>query len=127
LADYEHDADFSHTTPYIRQIIDHALANPLPQHLALNVNFPKKSESPIKGVKTCRQALARWQEEFDQRKDPRGRSYFWLTGSFVNLDAGTDTDEWALANNYVSIVPCTFDLTAYHAMTTISRQFDGIF
>jgi len=126
LGDFEHQADFSHTTPYIRQIIDHALANELPRHLALNVNFPKKSEIPIKGVKTCRQALARWQEEFDQRKDPRGRSYFWLTGSFLNLDAGTDTDEWALENNYVSIVPCTFDLTAYHALSTISKQFDGI-
>ncbi len=121
LCDYDHNADFSHTKAYIKNIVLQALSNGIPEGITLNVNFPPAAAGQIKGVKICRQARARWQEEFDQRKDPRGRQYFWLIGSFVNMEPEgvTDTDEWALQNGYVSIVPCTFDLTAYKAMQTI--------
>jgi 5'-nucleotidase len=69
----------------------------------------------------CRQARANWEEEFDARKDPRGRNYYWLTGKFVNYDNGQDTDEWALANNYISMVPVTIDFTAHHAIQSLNQ------
>ena len=59
-------------------------------------------------------------EEFDHRQDPHGRDYYWLTGKFTNMDKGEDTDEWALANNYVSLVPVQFDLTAHHAIQPLN-------
>ena len=74
----------------------------------------------LKGIKICRQAKANWQEEFDKRKTPQGKDYYWLTGKFVNLDDGEDTDEWALENGYVSVVPVQFDLTAYHAIQQLN-------
>ena len=49
-----------------------------------------------------------------------GKEYYWLSGEFVNLDKGQDTDEWALKNNYVSVVPVQFDLTAHHAIQTLN-------
>ncbi|MDX5420292.1 MAG: 5'/3'-nucleotidase SurE [Hymenobacteraceae bacterium] len=121
LCDYGHEADFSHTEEFVGVIIRQALQNGIPENTALNVNLPKKSNEPIKGIKVCRQAHAKWQEEFDERLDPRNRRYFWMTGSFVNFDKGEDTDEWALVNNYVSIVPCQYDMTAYHAMSTLNE------
>ncbi len=121
LCDYGHDADFSHTKPLITQIISQALEHRIPENTALNVNFPKKSNEAIKGIKVCRQAHAKWQEEFDERLDPRNRKYYWMTGSFVNFDKGEDTDEWAIANNYVSVVPCQFDMTAYHAIALLNE------
>ncbi len=119
VCDYGHQADFSHTKEVIQKIVRNTLANPLPKGITLNVNIPKKSEIPLKGIKICRQTKGRWAEEFDERIDPHNRPYFWLTGKFVNDDLqvngepNTDTDEWALKNNYVSIVPCSHDLTAY--------------
>ena len=86
----------------------------LPKGVVLNVNIPNLDKKDIKGVKVCRQAKANWVEEFDKRKNPQGRDYYWLTGKFVNLDKGEDTDEWALAEGYVSVVPVQFDLTAHH-------------
>jgi 5'-nucleotidase len=86
----------------------------------LNVNLPKLSDAPIKGIKVCRQARARWKEEFDKRTNPMGRDYYWLTGKFVNMDDGEDTDEWALANNYVSVVPVDIDLTAHHSLEQLN-------
>jgi len=85
------------------------------------VNIPKVSKEELKGIKICRQAKAKWVEEFDEREDPYGRKYFWLTGKFVNMDNGQDTDEWALQNGYASVVPVQFDLTAHHAISTLNN------
>jgi 5'-nucleotidase len=88
----------------------------MPEKTLLNVNIPNKEAKNIKGIKICRQAIAKWEEEFDERTDPRNRKYYWLTGKFQLYDEGEDTDEWALANDYVSVVPVQYDLTAHHAL-----------
>ncbi|MDF7811341.1 5'/3'-nucleotidase SurE [Hymenobacter sp. YC55] len=123
LCEYGHDADFSHTGEWIEMIARQALENGIPPGTALNVNIPANSATPIAGVRLCRQANAKWQEEFDLRHDPHKRPYFWLIGEFINLDHGTDTDEWALANNYISIVPCQYDLTANYALKLMNTNW----
>lgn len=115
LLDYSWNANFEHLDDYIKKIVQQVLDRGLPKDTVLNVNFPKKEE-PFKGIKICRQARGNWIETFDKRTNPMGKEYYWLAGKFVNLDAGKDTDEWALANNYISVVPTHFDLTAYKAM-----------
>ena len=121
LLDYSWNADFSHSKDLIRKITLNALNNGIPKGVVLNVNIPAVKKSDIKGVKICRQAKAYWVEEFDKRKNPLGQEYYWLTGKFVNKDQGEDTDEWALKNNYISIVPVEFDLTAHHAIQGINE------
>lgn len=114
LLDYSIDADFTAARKYARMIVEELLKNPgHDKHLVLNVNFPAVSPELIKGVKICRQAYAKYEEDFLERNDPHGRRYFWLTGEFVNMDKGKDTDVWALDNNYVSVVPVQFDMTNY--------------
>lgn len=120
LLDYSWDANFEPIKTYIKQIALEVLKKGVPEGVILNVNFPKLSQEEIKGVKICRQAKAMWQEEFDKRTNPQGKEYYWLTGKFVNLDKGTDTDEWALENGYISIVPVQFDLTAHHAIQQLN-------
>lgn len=123
LCDFSHKADFSHTHEVIRKITTQVLTKGLPKGVALNVNIPPKRNEPLKGVRVCRQANAKWVEDFDHRKDPNGRSYFWMTGNFVNFDKGEDNDEWAIANNYVSVVPCQFDLTAHQAIPVLNEEW----
>ncbi len=120
LLDYNWEADFESTKSFVKTITENVLENGLPNGVVLNVNFPKLKADEIKGVKVCRQARAHWVEEFDKRTNPQGRSYYWLTGQFVNEDHGEDTDEWALANGYVSVVPVQFDLTAHHAIQQLN-------
>jgi 5'-nucleotidase len=124
LCDYTHDADISHTREYIRKITLQVLEKGLPKGVALNVNFPAKRHEPLKGIRVCRQANAKWVEEFDQRFDPNGRRYFWMAGNFVNFDKGEDNDEWAIANNYVSVVPCMFDLTAHQTIPVLNEDWE---
>lgn len=124
LCDYSATADFSHTKEYIKKIALQVLNNGLPKGVALNVNFPPKRNERIKGIKVCRQARAKWQEEFDERFDPHGRRYFWMVGNFVNFDKGEDNDEWAIMNNFISVVPCQFDMTAYHGLTYLNEEWE---
>ncbi len=124
LCDYASDADFSHTLEHVEQIARQALEKGVPKGVALNVNFPPRQNEKIKGMKVCRQANAKWEEEFDQRFDPNGRRYFWMAGNFVNFDKGEDNDEWAIANNYISIVPVKYDLTANHAIVRLNEEWD---
>ncbi|MES2620523.1 MAG: 5'/3'-nucleotidase SurE [Bacteroidota bacterium] len=124
LLDYAHDADFSTSKFYARFIAESILKYGIPKHSLLNVNIPKLGLDKVKGMKICRQAHAKWEEEYLERKDPMGRPYYWLTGKFVNYDQGQDTDEWALANDYVSVVPVQHDLTAHHVIPVINETWD---
>jgi len=116
LLDYNWEADFEPTKEYVKKITKAALQNGLPKNVVLNVNIPKLKKEEIKGIKVCRQAKAQWKEKFDKRTNPQGRDYYWLTGEFVVEDLGEDTDEWALKNGYVSVVPVQFDMTAHYAI-----------
>jgi 5'-nucleotidase len=120
LLDFNWNADFSQVKSFVKQITIEALTNGIPKDVVLNVNFPKLKENEIKGIKICRQAKANWVEKFDKRTNPMGREYYWLTGTFVNEDKGEDTDEWALNEGYVSIVPTQFDLTAHHSIQQLN-------
>lgn len=125
LMDYSIDADFTASQYFTKEIALQTLKYGMTKDTCLNVNIPKLKLSEIKGMKVCRQARANWVEEFDERKDPSGNPYFWLTGKFINYDAGkTDTDVWAIENNYVSVVPVQFDLTAYNAITHAEKLFN---
>ena len=113
LLDYSVEADFSAARKYVRIIVEQVLDHPVDKHLILNVNFPAVPDNLIKGIKVCRQAYAKYEEDFIERNDPNSKKYYWLTGKFVNFDKGRDTDVWALEHNYVSVVPVQFDMTNY--------------
>lgn len=114
LCDHSPTTDFSNFLPFVKSIIARVLNNTLPEGICLNVNAPL---GEIKGVKVCSQAKGLWIEEFDARKNPHGQAYYWMTGKFVNLEPeNTNTDEWALNNGYVSIVPTICDLTHYKSI-----------
>jgi 5'-nucleotidase len=122
LLDFSFDADFEPCKPFIKQICEFMLRNALKAKL-LNVNIPKLPLAEIKGIKGCRQAEARWVEDFLENRDPFGRPYYWLTGKFVNMEeAATDTDVWALDNGYVSVVPSMHDLTDYKGLAELKTM-----
>lgn len=121
LLDLDWNAHFEHTKSYVKKIALMVLEHGLPKGVVLNVNIPKYGEKDIAGIKVCRQADATWVEKFDKRKTPFGKEYFWLAGEFVNRDNGEDTDEWALAQGYISVVPVQFDLTAHTAIDRLKE------
>ncbi len=116
LLDHSADADFDAAMQVAKLIAGNALEKGIPEGVCLNVNIPKGLYSTMNGIRICRQAKAFWEDDFDVRKDPSGKEYYWLTGEFRHTDDGEGTDELALQNNFVSVVPVHYDLTAYRAM-----------
>jgi 5'-nucleotidase len=123
LLSHSLEADFSGARSVARRIVEKVLRKKADKHLCLNVNIPYVEEHLIRGIRNCRQAYAKYEEDFNERRDPTGRKYFWLTGEFVNFDKGRDTDVWALDNNYVSVVPVQFDLTNYAMKARIEKTY----
>lgn len=123
LLDYNIEADFSGARKYVRIIVENMLKTKLDKHTVLNVNIPSVPEELLRGIKICRQAYAKYIEDFIERTDPHNRMYYWLTGEFVNFDKGTDTDVWALDHKYVSVVPVQFDLTNYVLKEQLEKQW----
>lgn len=124
LNSFSPSADFSACKKYIRLVMSHVAENPLPRGVCLNVNIPAVPEEEIKGIKICRQAKGNWREEFEKRKDPMGKTYYWLTGVFNNHEPeSTDTDEWAIANGFVSVVPVSVDMTAHGYIDELKSNF----
>lgn len=111
LMDFNFDADFSVAKEVVELITGRMLKEIMPENFLLNVNIPRVNKTAFKGLKICRQADAKWAENFDKRVDPRGRDYYWMTGKFLNRDRGEDTDIEALKNGYASVVPIDIDFT----------------
>ena len=123
LADSSQDADFRPSAPYIKKIVQEVISHKLPEGVCLNVNIPAIPGNKIRGIKVCRQSEGTWQEDFIERTDPQGRKYYWMTGVFVKTGHGKDTDEWAMDNRYIAVVPVQFDFTANKAIKPVSNWF----
>ena len=123
LLDFSFEADFDQAKDFIQEIVLKTLKNPMPKGIVLNVNIPKLKKEEIKGIKICRQAQAKWEENFDERVNPQGNTYYRLTGYYNNMDEGEDADETALMNGYISIVPVKFDLTGYEYIDALRELY----
>ncbi|MBN9300360.1 MULTISPECIES: 5'/3'-nucleotidase SurE [Dysgonomonas] len=118
LLDHSHNADFTYSKKYIHSITKQVLEDGLPSGTCLNVNIPKGDD--IKGIRVCRQTSGQWVNEFMQSKDGADKDIYWLTGNFENDEPSDEmTDEWALANRYVSVVPVKVDMTNYDLIASI--------
>lgn len=123
LTDHDPDADFAAFDDYAPQIIEMVLAMPSKKGICLNVNVPNIPQEQIRGIRYCRQTQGVWREDFVHRTDPHGRDYYWMRGMFYNAEPHSEeTDEWALANGYVAVVPVQMDLTDYKLLSYLRQQ-----
>jgi 5'-nucleotidase len=121
FTDHSWQTDMSVCVPYIQKIVKMILEKGLFPHTCLNVNIPNLPSDEIKGIKLCRQARAFWEEDFQERKDPMGFLYYWLSGDFLNHDQGENSDYALLKEGYVTLVPVQFDMTCYQALSQMKR------
>ncbi len=127
LLDFSLEANFETSQWVVRQVVKMLLKQENEEHMLLNVNIPNVDLELLGGIRICRQAYAKYQEEFDMRTDPHGRKYYWLTGEFKNMDEGDDTDVWALDNNFVSVVPVSIDFTNFKLKKSLEEKWGRTF
>lgn len=123
LLDHSIKADFSLSQPLVADIIEHLLEHGLPEGICLNINIP--SRTVPEGIRVCRAARGCWTDEYERYVDPSGNPFYWLKGTFRNSESqASDTDEYWLGKNFISVVPVTPDQTAFSATKDLSRHFD---
>ena len=123
VTDHDLDSDFEGAVKYGTEIVAKVLASDIEGQFCLNVNVPNIPCNEIKGVRVCRQTRGFWREKFFERTDPHNRKYYWLTGGFENAEPGAiGSDEWALAQGFVSVVPIQVDMTAYEQMDGLGEM-----
>lgn len=116
---------FKPAAKFARRLLPLILANRLPERTFLNVNVPNVPQEQLKGVLVTRQGRAIYNDDYDERKDPRKRTYYWLTGTKVDSETDLNVDDGAIAANYISITPIHYDLTNYAVLDTLKTwRFD---
>lgn len=104
---------FDAAAAFAARLAHDLLAKPLPGGTLINVNVPAGS---VRGVRVVRQGRRRYGEAVIEKKDPRGRPYYWIgaTPPMGDLEQGTDLS--AVAEKYISLTPLHLDLTDYRSL-----------
>ncbi len=118
--DQKKDPPFPWAVPHIEVLAAWVIRHGLPKGVALNVNIPALPPEKIRGYRLTRQGLTKFKESFEQREDPRGNHYYWLTGQATADDTAEDTDVAAVRQGYVSVTPLFYDLTAHSHREALS-------
>ena len=112
--DHQADIDLREAEKYIPDIVRHLMEEEVPYGVCYNVNFPVGA---IEGIQWTRQCKGHWEKELAPHTDAAGKTYYTLVGTYINQEPdATDTDEYALAHQRISICPTSIDLTAYHML-----------
>lgn len=106
---------------FARRLVETVLKQQLPPNTLLNVNVPDLAEPDLKGVSITKLGVRLYENTFDQRTDPRGRSYYWMGGSVVDNENDPDSDITAVKQGKISVTPIHFDLTNYRIMDMIKQ------
>ncbi len=124
MCNHNPNIDLEFMRPYVKNICMRLMQNGPAENTCLNINFPN-TDKPS-GIKVCRQSIGYWDEAFDARLDVHNQPYYWLKGNFVVNDIPEDSDEYALKNGFISIVPISLDLTAHKALERTRIQFQNL-
>ncbi len=116
--------DFSAAAAFAKKLVRAIAQNPPDETMLLNVNIPAIPIEDICGVKVGRLGIRRWKDVFEKRVDPRGKTYYWLSGVVVEEEASTDSDIQGIRDNYITITPLKFDLTLHSALLNITDWAD---
>lgn len=122
LNSFDPTADYTFAAQFTRNLCRQLLNKPLNPETLLNVNIPAVPSQQIQGVTITKLGIRRYEEVFCERKDPRGKTYYWLAGEIVDEDQDDNTDVMALKKNKISITPLHYDLTSYQQIKKLNRQ-----
>lgn len=114
IYDMDEDADFSYMEPYILPLTKELYEKGMPRTVCYNINAPKGA---IQGVRYTRQCISHWAKEIRSTVLENGEQAYLMTGYLVNDEPeAEDTDEWAVTHGFLSIQPCSIDMTYYGKM-----------
>ncbi len=119
LSSHDTEKETKTAAEYAFNIVKNILDKKLQDNLFLNINIPSIPSEEIKGIKVTKVASSFWDDEYEKRVDPFGRTYYWFNGSYVYDEMDTDTDDVAIDNGYIAITPLQYSFTNMEQMDKI--------
>ena len=116
LNSYRDDVDFDFSAQFTRRVIEAVMPQGIEKTTLLNINIPLLIPDDIKGVRITKLGLRNYDNLFEERRDPRGNTYYWLGGGVLVEEQHEDSDVYAVEQGYISITPIHLDLTDYKLM-----------
>ena len=114
------EADFSIAAEAADDVIEQVLENTEGKGMLININIPSIGNiNQLKGVMITKLGVKKYRNNFEERKDPRGRSYYWLAGELIEDEISEDSDIYAVRKKYISVTPIQIDLTGYEEIEKI--------
>lgn len=120
VTSYEY-LDYSAAAVLAADICRTLIEHDMPSNILLNVNIPPMPIEEIKGIRITHMGVKRYKNNYEQRYDPRGRPYYWLTGELIEEANDETSDIIAIEQGYVSITPIHYDLTKYDMIKELKR------
>lgn len=123
--------EFQPAADFAVKLLGDLTENPLPHPLLLNVNVPAVNADEIAGVVLTRQGVRRYVDIFQKRVDPRGKTYYWLSGEALQdveqpddlrLPPDIPTDVQAIRENYITVTPLQYNLSCGTGMKQLSDR-----
>jgi len=119
--DGTHPHHFDTAARVATRLLEHLLANPLPDDTILNVNVPDVPLDAIRGFQATRLGQRHKAESVIRSTDPRGREIYWVGSAGPEQDAGPGTDFYAIRHNFVSVTPLQIDLTRHEGLAALEK------
>ncbi len=113
--------DFGPAARFAGKLVPTMASRKLPPDTLLNVNVPHLPADKLAGVQVTRLGVIEYENTFERREDPRGRTYYWMGGSLVEADNEEGTDVMAIKQGKISVTPIHFDLTNYAIMNLLEE------
>ena len=114
--EYDEHARFDAAAEQAAAIIEQILSQKDTTPQLYNLNIPSSALDSPAEVHLVPVATAPWGEDFEKRRDPRGRPYFWATGMAPDPPGDIETDLSAIRAGHITLTPLQFDMTRHTAL-----------
>lgn len=111
--------DYAPAARAAHRVAAQLLSSGFPPKTVVNINVPYLRDEEIQGLVITRQGQRVYKDQLDHRKDPRGKSYYWIGGEAPTGVVEDGTDYGAIKGGYVSVTPLQLDLTAYQVQNEL--------
>jgi 5'-nucleotidase len=116
LNTYRNDVDFAFAARFTRRVISAVMERGMDNNTLLNINIPELPPDEVKGIRISKLGSRNYDNLFEERRDPRGNTYYWLGGGVLKEEQHEDSDVYAVEQGFISITPIHLDLTDYSLM-----------
>lgn len=127
LDSYDINMNFNFASKFTRSVVETVMKHNIDPTTLLNVNIPYNPNEKIKGIRVTKLGVRNYDNLFEERRDPRGNTYYWLGGGVIEEEQEKDSDVVAVQEGYISITPINLDLTDYKLIEQYKKTFAEYF